>query len=664
VRKGKRGGKPAPDAARRVTRPVAEVARAQQRLQLALEASGMALWDTDMRTGEVVLSERWAQMVGAPPGETRTTVDALRALVHPEDIDKVVQRSRDSAKSDATLYQAEHRVRQQGGGWRWIHSRGRVIERDAAGRGLRMTGTIADITDTKERERAIAESEARFRSLVTLSSDWFWEQDSDFRFTSIITAETTAMHALRDEFLGRAPWEVAGLEPDLGDWRAHRAHLAAHRPFRGFLQLRRDAGGKERYLATSGEPVVDAAGRFAGYRGVGSDVTPRIRQSRATALAHERLALALEASRVSIWETDLAAGTVVLSEGWAEMLGETPGRTHTTLKALVGLTHPEDLEEVTRLSMEAVKGLRAEYSEEHRVRARTGEWRWVLSRGKVTARDAGGRALRMIGTNVDITERKRTEQALAESVSEAKTARERIERMNVELEETVTQRTAELRDALKELEAFSYSVSHDLRTPLGAINGFANLLRMKEADRLTEEGRKLLGFVESNAERLAQLVDGLLALSRIGRQAIARRRVVMQELVQDLMTEQAAPPEAQVQLGALPECHGDALLLRQVWANLLGNAFKYSRGSKPARIEVGFEGDNRAYFVRDNGAGFDMQYADKLFGAFERLHSDSEFEGTGIGLAIAERIVRRHGGRIWANSAPGDGATFWFTVGE
>ena len=483
--------------------------------------------------------------------------------------------------------------------------------------------------------------------------------------------------------------------------------------------------------------------------------------------------MALEASGVSIWETDLLTGEVNLSEGWADLLGEQPGMTRTTLTALMALTHPDDLGEAVRLSMEAAKGVRAEYTEEHRVRSRSGEWRWVLSRGKAAERDADGRALRMIGTNVDITERKRTEQALAESearfrsmferhdaamllldaktgliadsnaaaarfygyaqeqlrsmkisdlnqlppeqiraaiadavanrqndfvfphrlasgemrwvevhstaipyggrellfsiihdVTEAQATRARIERMNVELEETVAQRTAELRDALKELEAFSYSVSHDLRTPLGAINGFANLLRMKEADRLTDEGRKLLGFVESNAERMAQLVEGLLTLSRIGRQAIAKRRVAMQELVQDLIAESPAAPQAEVRVGALPECRGDALLLRQVWANLIGNAFKYSRGRTPARIEIGHESASRAYFVRDNGAGFDMRYADKLFGAFERLHSEAEFEGTGIGLAIVERIVQRHGGRIWANSVPDEGATFWFTVPE
>ena len=237
-----------------------------------------------------------------------------------------------------------------------------------------------------------------------------------------------------------------------------------------------------------------------------------------------------------------------------------------------------------------------------------------------------------------------------------------LQGLNEQLEQRVEERTGELRAALKELEAFTYSVSHDLRAPLGAINSFTHLLRVKEVTRLSEDGKKLLGFVETNATRMVELVDGLLEFSRLGRQTLVRRAVAMGELVDEVLSELQAVDQAQVQCSPLPGCEGDRLLLRQVWNNLIGNALKFSRGRDPARIEIGHDDAHCAYYVRDNGVGFDMQYSSKLFGVFERLHNDAQFEGTGLGLAIVERIVRRHGGRIWAEAVPDIGATFSFTL--
>jgi light-regulated signal transduction histidine kinase (bacteriophytochrome) len=248
-------------------------------------------------------------------------------------------------------------------------------------------------------------------------------------------------------------------------------------------------------------------------------------------------------------------------------------------------------------------------------------------------------------------------------ITEEVAARGRIERMNAELEERVETRTAELREAMKELDAFTYSVSHDLRAPVGAVSGFAHLLRSAEAERLSEDGQRLLGFIEHNAERMTRLIEGLLRFSRLGRSELRRSRVSMNGLAGDsLMDFVDEAARASISAGAMPDCSGDPALLGQVWANLLGNALKYSRGADIPCIDIGWDTERNAYYVRDNGIGFDMAYAGKLFGVFERLHAESEFEGSGIGLAIAERIVRLHGGAIWADAAPGRGATFWFTV--
>ena len=252
--------------------------------------------------------------------------------------------------------------------------------------------------------------------------------------------------------------------------------------------------------------------------------------------------------------------------------------------------------------------------------------------------------------------------AVVIDMTETLMARERIERINIELEERVGERTRELREALKELDSFSYSVSHDLRAPVGAVSGFAHLLRAKEAPRLSADGKHLLGMIEQNAERMVNLIEGLLRLSHLGRGKIRRIPLSMHDLAREALRMLGSAPGADIRVGVLPQCEGDPALLGQVWANLIGNALKYSRSRERARVEIGWDEGEQAYFVRDNGVGFDMQYAQKLFGAFERLHGDSEFEGSGIGLAIVQRIVGRHGGAIWADSTPDHGATFWFTV--
>ena len=238
-----------------------------------------------------------------------------------------------------------------------------------------------------------------------------------------------------------------------------------------------------------------------------------------------------------------------------------------------------------------------------------------------------------------------------------------VRELNISLERRVRERTAELEAANRDLDSFGYSVSHDLRSPLGALNGFAHLLRTREAERLSEDGVNLLRQLEANATRMTNLVEGLLEFSRLGRKPVTRVPIQMAVLVGDVVDELRAEHRGrrfEFRVGALTDAYGDPMLLRQVWLNLVGNAIKYSRGRDPARIEIGSAAGE--YFVRDNGAGFDMKYSERLFGVFERLHSESEFEGTGIGLAIVQRIVNRHGGVVRGEGRPGEGATFRFTL--
>ena len=239
---------------------------------------------------------------------------------------------------------------------------------------------------------------------------------------------------------------------------------------------------------------------------------------------------------------------------------------------------------------------------------------------------------------------------------------ERSERQSAQM------RGAELQAVNNELDAFSYSVSHDLRAPLRAVNGYARMLEEDHGQALDQEGRRLLGVVRSSAARMSELIDDLLEFSRLGRQAPVKSRVDMTALAREVAAGLAAEaPRAHLRIAELPPATVDRSLCRQVWANLIENAFKYSGKRDRPEVEIGAKrGDDGqiVYWVRDNGAGFDMRYAGKLFGVFQRLHQAGEFPGTGVGLAIVQRVVAKHGGRTWAEAEPGKGACFYFSLPE
>ncbi len=268
-------------------------------------------------------------------------------------------------------------------------------------------------------------------------------------------------------------------------------------------------------------------------------------------------------------------------------------------------------------------------------------------------RNAEGQIIGVAVFSRDITERKRVE--------------DMVRRLNAELEQRVTERTAQLETANRELEAFSYSISHDLRTPLAAIDGFAQLVLDDFGTQLPADALGYVRLIQQNTQEMQRLVLSLLDLSRSARQPLERETVALDELARHVLDEllsQATGRQVDVAIGELPTCQADPILLKQVLSNLLSNALKFTRGRPVARIEIGAcsEGDPTAYFVRDNGVGFDMDHADKLFGVFQRLHSAEDFEGNGVGLAIVARIVHRHGGRVWAQAAVDQGATFFFTL--
>lgn len=256
---------------------------------------------------------------------------------------------------------------------------------------------------------------------------------------------------------------------------------------------------------------------------------------------------------------------------------------------------------------------------------------------------------------------------LTEDVTKTVSIREELKSLNADLERKVTERTAELEASNKELEAFSYSVSHDLRAPLRHINGYMDLLNQKYKDDLPEKARHYLDTISDAASQMGLLIDDLLQLSKTGKQKIKAELVDMNELVSIVLVRfkpDVVKRKIKWTIHDLPNVTGDKSLLKQVWVNLIDNAIKYTRNKAKAEIEIGFKKETKdvVFFIRDNGVGFDMKYATKLFGVFQRMHTPSEFEGTGIGLANVQRIVRKHHGKVWAESTVDKGATFYFSI--
>ncbi|MDP3811769.1 MAG: PAS domain-containing protein [Hydrogenophaga sp.] len=381
-----------------------------------------------------------------------------------------------------------------------------------------------------------------------------------------------------------------------------------------------------------------------------TDVTSYISTQEALREERQRLAWVLDATRPGIWETNLAELTLRINERWAEMLGYTLEELEPiNYETWSGRVHPDDIPRADAAREKHLRGEEAFYDCDLRLRHKDGHWVWINTRGRVHQRDSQDRALYMSGTHLDISERV--------------AAQEQIHALNASLEQRVQERTAELERSMRDMEAISYSIAHDLRAPLRSVNGFAQVIAEEEGDRLSESGRQMFERIARSSRNMGQMITDMLELLRVVQVELDAQPVPLTSLA-NAVAEALAPqvPNACIEVGELPDALGDATLLRQVLSNLLDNALKYSRHQTEPLVSVGFDAGSGAYFVRDNGMGFDMARANKLFGLFQRLHAGTDVPGMGVGLAIVARIIERHGGTIWAESAPGQGACFWFRV--
>jgi len=381
-----------------------------------------------------------------------------------------------------------------------------------------------------------------------------------------------------------------------------------------------------------------------------TDVTSYIAVQESLGAERQRLAWILEATRPGIWELNLQTGELLIDARWAEIVGYRLEELQPLQnRAWATLAHPDDLQRADLIRDRHIAGELPYYECDVRMRHKQGHWVWINTRGQVHRRDKDRAALFMSGTHIDITERV--------------AAQEEVRALNASLEHRVEERTAALERSMRDMEAVSYSIAHDLRAPLRAVNGFAMVISEEEAEHLSPSGRQMFERITRASRNMGQMLTDMLEVLRVVRVDPQAAPVDMHALALEI-AEGLSPPSspARIVVDPIPPAVGDAVLLRQVLSNLLDNALKYSARQPRPEIRVGHDRERSAYFVRDNGMGFDMAHAGKLFGLFQRLSPDKDVPGLGVGLAIVARIIERHNGRIWAESVPGQGATFWFEV--
>lgn len=657
----------------------------QARLNSTLMAGSIGTWTWDIVNDCLTGDEFIARMFGIEPAAAAKglPVEVYLKAVMAED-QPVVAAALGRAIQSCSRYDVEYRVLQENGE-RWLHAKGRV-DGDAAGKALYFHGAVIDVTERKR-------SEGRFRRLFDSNAQGviFWNKQG------AITRANDAFlrivgYSREDQEAGVLNW-AAMTPPEYADVDRHSIEeLTATGSCTPFEKeyIRKDGArvpillgaatfednpeeGVCFLLDISERKLTDAALRDSEehFRFL-NDLSQAIRTladpKQVMAVAARMLGAYLRVSRCAY------ANVEQDGEHFSILHDYTAGRASAVGTYSLSLLGPRAVSIlqsgqtliIRNLDAEVLPGEGSDMVHPTGSKAiivcpivKNGDLRAVMAVSQTTPRE--WKSLEIVLVE-DVAER-------CWASVERGTSEENIHRLNTELEQRVVDRTAQLEAANQELEAFSYSVSHDLRAPLRTMDGFSQALIEDFGQQLPEQARHYLNAIRDGAEHMAALIDDLLEFARLSRQSLHDQDIDTARLVREVIAGLASQREGrqiEIRTNELPPCQGDRALLKQVWINLVSNAFKYTRKSERAMLEIGCVRDNNenVYFIRDNGTGFDMKYAHKLFGVFQRLHRAEDYEGTGVGLAIVQRVIHRHGGRVWAEAILKQGATFYFTLKE
>ena len=497
-------------------------------------------------------------------------------------------------------------------------------------------------------EQALHESEERFRSLFENSTVGIYRTTPDGKILLANPALVKFLGFSSFEELSARNLEEEGFEPSY--IRSHFTDIMKREgEVHGLEAGWARTDGTTLFVSESAQAIRDEEGKILYYDGIIEDITIRKLAEEALRESEDKFKYVFDHSVIGKSIT-LPSGEINVNKAFCEMLGYEPRE----LKKIkwADISHPDDIELTNKALGLILSGEKDSARFIKRYIHKNGSVVWA-DVGTSLRRDGQGKPLYFMTTANDITERKRAE--------------EEIIKLNKDLEQRVIQRTAQLEAANKELEAFSYSVSHDLRAPLRSVHAFTNILLEEYQDKLDKEGKRICGIISSGASQMGGLIDDLLSFSRISRSNMNLSMIDMRTMAESVFRQlngEQKTAKIDIKIGKLHKVFGDLNLIKLVWSNLISNAIKYSSKEIISEILISSrqEGDMIIYSVKDNGVGFDLQYKHKLFGVFQRLHSESEFEGNGVGLATVQRIILRHNGSVWAEGAVGKGATFYFSL--